>query len=543
MLDPLLKHYSVLVIEDAHKRDIWRDVLIGALAKILKVRSDLRVIITLPTTSEVDTFTNHFRSVNTGVVVIDETTVGNKVEVQYLAEPTSDYVSKAVETVEMILNHEVNSEDQDAGDILVFLANRGEYNTATQELRNRGVSLDRVHKYQGSMDKMHGARQEPYIILATEDAVDDLILMKTLDISIRFVVDCGLTTVNWYNIDNKDWERVTGPIDITSAHLRARMAAHQRATGKCWRLYPESATLELLPETRQPEMHRGDLTEAVVRIIGLGIINIGRSFPFVSPAPPPAAIAAALGELAHLGALKSENDHVALTDVGRKISELPLPVPLSKAICEAEKMGCVAEMAAICSMSACGGLGSVLVNPPDPDELEEARQKHREFMASQGDHVTLLNIWHGFDTSRRSQRWCRSHYFNYRMLSECATFLDRLERRLGRLHILQGSLRKNYYPSTEAATNITRCLAMGYFRQVAKRTYNGFELATCSRTTAIPASSSVFHGMEPSLESLSSPWVVYAARDESEDAVYISGISTIERTWIDKLGVYHTVRE
>lgn len=48
-VDPLLKNYSCLVIDEAHERTISIDVIIGLITNILKERKDFKVIITSAT--------------------------------------------------------------------------------------------------------------------------------------------------------------------------------------------------------------------------------------------------------------------------------------------------------------------------------------------------------------------------------------------------------------------------------------------------------------------------------------------------------------
>ncbi|RHY74205.1 hypothetical protein DYB30_002444 [Aphanomyces astaci] len=44
MLDPLLSHYNVIMLDEAHERNLETDILLGLIKKILKRRPDLRVV-------------------------------------------------------------------------------------------------------------------------------------------------------------------------------------------------------------------------------------------------------------------------------------------------------------------------------------------------------------------------------------------------------------------------------------------------------------------------------------------------------------------
>jgi ATP-dependent RNA helicase DDX35 len=49
MGDPLLKSYSVLILDEAHERTVSTDILMGLLKKILRKRRELRLIISSAT--------------------------------------------------------------------------------------------------------------------------------------------------------------------------------------------------------------------------------------------------------------------------------------------------------------------------------------------------------------------------------------------------------------------------------------------------------------------------------------------------------------
>ena len=59
MSDPLLSKYSVVMLDEAHERTLYTDVLIGLLKKILHKRKDLRLIVS-SATLDANIFKNFF---------------------------------------------------------------------------------------------------------------------------------------------------------------------------------------------------------------------------------------------------------------------------------------------------------------------------------------------------------------------------------------------------------------------------------------------------------------------------------------------------
>ena len=151
LLDPLLKHFSVVVVDEAHERTLNQDLLMGLVKKVQKRRKELgdplRVVIALADRdNEVEKF---FGRQDTAIAHVD----GRRdvVDVFHSDAPRgSDYVSAAADAA-----HQAHEEDkQRGGCILVFLPGAREVDECCQllkaVLRDGNKPADLIGVYAGA---------------------------------------------------------------------------------------------------------------------------------------------------------------------------------------------------------------------------------------------------------------------------------------------------------------------------------------------------------------------------------------------------------
>ncbi len=74
MRDPLLSRYSVIMLDEAHERTVFFDIVVGLLYKIQKKRDDLRIIIS-SATMDANEFKEYFNTHKTANPELDTSTI------------------------------------------------------------------------------------------------------------------------------------------------------------------------------------------------------------------------------------------------------------------------------------------------------------------------------------------------------------------------------------------------------------------------------------------------------------------------------------
>ncbi|XP_076875098.1 putative ATP-dependent RNA helicase DHX35 isoform X2 [Brachyhypopomus gauderio] len=464
MADPLLKKYSVLMLDEAHERTLHTDIAIGLLKKIQRKRRDLRLIVA-SATLDAKKFQNFFNLNETGdsskdtcgIVSVEGRTF--PVDVFYTLSPVPDYVKATVETVMKI------HETEDDGDVLAFLTGQEEVETVVCMLQEQARTLSRygVKKHLRVLPMFAGL---PYteqmkvfervpptvrkVVVATNIAETSITINGVV-----FVIDCAFVKLRAYDSRTAMESLVVTPISKASASQRAGRAGRIRA-GKCFRLYTEE-DFEKLPESTVPEMQRCNLAPVVLQLKALGVDNVLR-FSFLSP-PPAQSLVQAL-EL--LYALAGLDQYGRLTEpVGLHMAEFPLSPMFAKMLLESGNFGCSKEIITIAAMMQ---IQNIFVVPPN--QKKAAAREHRKFSVAEGDHLTMLNVYEAFVKHQKSSQWCQERFLNYRGLVRAGAVRDQLRHMLNKFKVPRNS-------SEGDPDVILRCIVSGFFANAARLHHSG----------------------------------------------------------------------
>ncbi len=328
--DSTLSDVACVILDEFHERSVYTDLSIALLKELQSVfRPDLKLIV-MSATLESQALQKYLPQAK---LFQAEGRIFPLRVIQQAKLDRRDYAKRLEEQLVDALQFLLSADDDDQGNLLVFLPGVAEIKRAVDKLSSLAQFKNfEVLELHGSLSlqeqsKVLGAGQKRRIILSTNIAETSLTVP-----GVSSVIDSGWAKVLRWD-PAKNFEKLeVSRISLASVKQRAGRAAREKA-GRVYQLWSKDDELKFRA-FEDPEMTRVDLSPTLLTLAAWGVSDFEAFDWFEKPSS--ARLQVALEQLKSLGALDAQ---LHLTSIGKQLQRIPLNPRMALALLVAKKLG------------------------------------------------------------------------------------------------------------------------------------------------------------------------------------------------------------
>lgn len=547
LTDNNLNKYHVVIIDEAHERSLYSDILFALIKQVVKVRNGSLKLIIMSATLNTEQFMKYFN--NCPLLKVSGKLY--PVDITYHPSPMDKRVKSSVELAIRIHLHE------GPGHILAFLTGFEECEKACKMTYSILEDLSKKGKKVPPMNIMplYGAQNtedQSRIFERTKNNCRKLIFCTniaetslTVD-GIGYVIDCGYVKQKIYNHKTSMDSLMIVPISKVQAKQRSGRAG-RTGPGKCLRIYTEQFYKNSMSDVIIPEILRVNLASTILTLKSMGIDNIV-DFDFMEK-PDSNSIYEALKQLFYLQAIDVDGH---ITNLGKEMTKFPLDCCYSRALIASNFFNVREEMEILVSLISSENV-FVNVNKYDEDRRAFFEKTKNEFIDKYSDHVTLLNIYKEMEFNNFNEEWCQKHFLHLRALRQTRNILEQIKSYMNNINLRECEkfynlfIIKNLREEIENDTSlddyekinclVRMSLCQGFYMNTARIMNNSIDGLNYIRISdGVSVTLDRFSSI--ALKNLKCDYVIFTELSGTISKPVMKQVSCVELKWINDLLVY-----
>nr|CAG4709955.1 unnamed protein product [Naegleria fowleri] len=529
--DRNLKKYGCVMIDEAHERTVFTDILLSELKALVKRRresgSPLRLIISSATLDE-ELFSSYFEKCP--VIKVPGQMYPVKV---HWEKSQPNYVSQAIHKVKYILlNHRQVKKDALKGHILVFLTNPEEIELACRKLKQELKAKHHDYEILALHGKLSPEAQQK--VLQDSNKVKIIFASNIAEMSVTIkglttVVDTGRVKERSFD-QNRNISLLKVNFISQSSSLQRKGRAGRTQQGECFNLYDNSEFMQF--NISQPaDIFKTHLGTVILQLLTCHSRLLRHDLIHYDLIEKPSHVALndQLNKLIALGFVKEEQgDYISITEDGKYASQLYMDPYASRMIIEGVKSGIGKEIIGVASMMSVSGM--IFLKVTDSKSKESILANKVSLSKSEGDLYSLYSLYKQFSTlkSLKSQKeWCSKNSLNFVAFKIAESTFKELSRNVKACKIATNPTTDVINSDEKKKELILQCITAGFNANVAY--YDGtrndgsiiYKLVELNQEACLHPSSSVFSEDRP-------PNFILFYELVRTDKLYVKNVTPVE---------------